>query len=709
MKTYQKMFEIELNSKKFAIFLTDNNRCAFLEVNKNGDYDYPSVEDFLVLNKVYNNRNPFILHEIPTYTFKEKVRDYVLGTLAVIIVLSVGKEAGKREARYEASKTETEIVLEEEPIVKIENTTRRIYTTDDLTSALGYDSVTIEEIHEAINNNPNLSDEYKTYSHVLADAISLNYPNADLRIFYENAKDKRVNTLSQEEIQAKYKEKSVAANYVATKNTMNIPEDALICTKIHEDAHTVTHIDQERNGSRVIKYCPIGESLDEAMNNKIVELVTDSLSYPKEGAVLDFYCSCVSFDIEDYINKGISDLIEKLESKYPETDINYLVNTLDKITDTEIDFGITIPLDYSVAFLDELFGMCKKNVTSNMENPYTPFTPFAKVLKYASTQELFYSYLDAYNEHLKTLGYTNLVTSKDVREKWSKLQTITGFIYDNKGVYPCIQTEFQDKNDNIISKPAIIKNGELIENFHGTGVYGTRSIDYMLYSLPENYGILETSEYWAKMAKDTKTINLTPVSLYMNRNFIQDASLKDLQIQIGVTNTNEIGFVLRDNNGSIIYISHNNLHSLSSMVSLSFYLPDIPNITKLELSTFLNESYLKSFVSERPIFRNISVINDKVVVEPLYTMHVINEEGKSIAFDVFTAGLIPTGNNTVRLEPTPIELNFDASLEDIIPLKEILSHFNYLDPNTIDYTISEDELVAMLNSYLNEISVNKAR
>ena len=57
---YKKLFGIEFNKKKFIIFLDENNRRTFLEMNEKGEYEYCMLEDFLVLSKIFNCNNPYL-------------------------------------------------------------------------------------------------------------------------------------------------------------------------------------------------------------------------------------------------------------------------------------------------------------------------------------------------------------------------------------------------------------------------------------------------------------------------------------------------------------------------------------------------------------------------------------------------------------------------------------------------------------------------
>lgn len=52
----QKLFNIHYNDKVFTIFFCENGRKTFLELS-NGKYNYPLLNDFLNLNKIYNEKD----------------------------------------------------------------------------------------------------------------------------------------------------------------------------------------------------------------------------------------------------------------------------------------------------------------------------------------------------------------------------------------------------------------------------------------------------------------------------------------------------------------------------------------------------------------------------------------------------------------------------------------------------------------------------
>src|SRR5699024_9000037 len=83
---YKKLFDIEYNNKTFTLFLGKDKRIAFLEKGEQDKYFYPAFEDFKVLNKIYNVRNPFIFYSSKKAFFKEKV---LLASGILAIVMSI--------------------------------------------------------------------------------------------------------------------------------------------------------------------------------------------------------------------------------------------------------------------------------------------------------------------------------------------------------------------------------------------------------------------------------------------------------------------------------------------------------------------------------------------------------------------------------------------------------------------------------------------
>lgn len=698
MKEYKKLFDIEINSKIFTIFIDNRRRCTFLEKNKSGEYVYPELSDFLLLHNAFNIRVPYILNTIQKYTFSEKVRYSATALLMVaVMALSYKPSDANYNTNYDTKVEGNSLVITEVELPSY----IEINTFSDLDS-LGLENLSLEDIHKAIDANTKTPLEYKVLSHMIANELFYKYPEADLSVFYLNALDLNVNDISSEDLQQSTKQAGVGANFDSRTSTINASADCDTGTKAHELGHSVTALYKYINDVLFVKNCYFGYSLEEAMNNKIVALITAHDSYEKQGAVLDYFCTCVPFTITDYVNNNISYLISMLKEKYPEVDIDYLVSTLDAMMDTRINFGIEVPLDANISFLDEIFLICKKNVQTST-NCYASFTEFAKLLDYANDKELFYKYLEEYNEYLKTLGVTDIVTKDDVVNKWNELQNVCGFAFDNDGFYPMINVG----NEGLV--PRTLKDGQLISAFDGQTSINNRGISYLFYSIPEYYSVMDSEEYWKDMAINSGVVkkkDLEPLEFCLNGNLVFKEYIRNINMQIGVTDTGEIGYIIRNVKGDILYISSSNLKNLSATLPIKFYLGANRDIDKVELSTYLNESYLKLFVLEHgQLLSNVSVQDEQIQIDPMYVISIVTDDGV-MRVGIQNINVEINSDNQAILSPLYIKLN--AEVTDVVNLKYILKYYNILNPEVSEYSFTQDELVKMVEDYLNK-DINKAR
>lgn len=701
MKEYKKIFDIVLNNKKFSIFIDDKHRFTFLQKDELNQYIYPDFNDFLFLHNTFNNRKPYISYEIPRYTFIERVR---YGTAAALMVIVVGAYATYSN-NYKTKIEDDNLVLEEvkQPsYIEIKNSADFDF--------LGLENLSLEDIHSAIDANNNTSLEYKVLSHMIANELYYKYPKADLRVFYLNARDLLINEISSEKLQQETKQVGVGANFDASISTISAPIDSDSETKAHELGHSVTTLWKHINGILFNKSCSFGYSLDEAMNNKIVDLVVDHDSYEKQGAVLDYLCTCVPFSLEDYVNNNISYLINLLKEKYPTVDIDYIVRTLDAMMDTRINFGIEVSLDANISFLDELFIMCKQNVKM-FDNYYSSFTEFAKLLDYAKDKELYFKYLKEYNDYLLELGIKDILTKDAILKKWVELQNVRGFAFDNEGFYPILNVE-TIYNGNKVLKSKVLKNQEYFDNFSGQTSIINGTINYLFYSIPEYYSIIGTDEYWKLVAINSQIIekkDFEPLEFYLNGNLVFKEYLRNVIFQVGLTNDGKIGYMLRNNSGDILYLSSPNLKNISPNLPFKYFLCSNKRIQSVELSTYLNESYLKLFIlNHGHLLANVSVENNQVIVEPNYILKIVNKSGVRI-YDLFDMNIELNSDNNLELCPLKIILSENLSFEEYPSVKSILQYYNVINTDTREYTFNEEDLVNYIKTYLNEIALNKAR
>lgn len=700
MKTYKKIFDINVLNKTFGIFIDDNGRYTFLE-KVNEKYIYAELNDFLTLYKAFNNPNLLIVNEIQRYSFTEKVRKAIGGVLTVAIFLSSVKLS--RDIFTEISEDYLKIYQEaKEGYVDIVGET-------SLDNALGYkkESITPEVIHTAIDNNEKLPDDYKLICHLLVNELKQRYPDVDLRIFYENVLDLEVNYMTLEEMQEEFKG-YIGANFETGNRVINAPEDTQDSTKAHELSHTFVGICKEINGQEVTKFCYEGFELYEAMNNNIVNLIMPIDSYSKGNAIVEYFCNGVDYSIPEYISYGIKPLIDWTASKYPDIDMPYIIKSLDAMYETSIQFGVDVKFDANITFLDELFKICLNDAQA-YDNPYTSFTNFAKLLKYANNQEIYYTYLDKYNEHLKTIGCTNIITSEKVREKYDELKVFGSFWLIDRKVCPCTNNE--DFWDREVLIDGSMKN---VKEINGVRFkqYAFQDSSYVLYSLPENFEDCESHEYWQKMALETKSLSkkdVEKVEVKLNGKVLTTDYLDNLRIQIGVSQDGNVAFVISNNLADIIYISSDNIKNLSEYTSLEYYISNFYLGEDIELSNYLNKAYLKHFLQSSDKFENVYLENDEIVVEPIYRAKILRSG--------FNENIILNNVRVYSNEPGKIicptlSIEVESNVLDdtgMVTLKDIFKYYDMLNPEKAVYELEESALKDLVLKYIDDLKNERSR
>ena len=205
----------------------------------------------------------------------------------------------------------------------------------------------------------------------------------------------------------------------------------------------------------------LGVSLDEAMNVKLTNLVTEDKSYAFEVEVIDYLIACTNYDFTTYSKTGIDGLITKLKEKYPNFDVSYLLNLLDSNTRAE-QAGIKA-LDAQENIIEALFNFALENIDEN--NLYSAFKNFSSIL----SQDNYYVYLDKYLDKLNELGYSN---DKTVIIDWLKIyQDVKMFIKIQGVVYPVKYKHFNEslgKDVYVVidnnKSSQYIDNGSIIES-----------------------------------------------------------------------------------------------------------------------------------------------------------------------------------------------------------------------------------------------------
>ena len=698
--TYKKLFPIDYNNKKFMLFLDENNHKTFLEIDSTGEYVYPLVEDYIALYKIFNIKEPFICYSVPRYRFQEKVRR-VKGTVAslltVITLLNSLPKAQAGEITLEVKENDTNIELVENVKTNIEakwyvDITDLAY----LDRYLGELDVTQEMVIEAINSNDNLNQKYKTIALNLLEAITSKYPNYNLRIFYENIKTMKIVEYTIEEFREAFPDAiGAGAQYNYALNEIITIDEVEWEVLYHEMFHATNTFYHEQ-GNLIIRKTEDNVSLNEAMTDLGASLVLPNKnSYVFDRKILEYLLSNVDYTLEDYNNKGIDYLLEKLSNKYPNIDFNYINETLNAINTRLIYLGKQTRIDACPDLINELFALCLENVS--LENGYEPFNHFAKIFYNAENPELVFTYYEEYNNKLKEIGYQNIISKEEVMSKFNVYREATGIAYE-EDIFPVMAT------NAFIER--IKPNGErtTLNQVNYTNAFDFISL--ISSTMFENYNTFGTPEYWQHLAYDNGLLNpkdFQEIQIYLNGKLLTTMKASNLMISVGLTKNNEIGFILTTAEGEVIYANDTELKNLSNSISFSAYISKYSRyIDQIELNNVLTEDYLSLISRTTSYFKNIEVVDKKVIIELMYKLKIIRENlVTTVSVNDCTISKI---EGIISIKGTDISFPSTYDLEESLNLKDILKNIDVLNQEIETYTFSEDELISMIENYLQELN-----
>ena len=597
--TYKKLLEITINNKRFAIFMDNNKRKTFLEINSNGKYNYPSLEDYIYLNNKYNNKDPFIAY-IPSFKYDEKVR---VGSTLLSVVLIISGIATGLKKEYKIKQSENEVVIEEfeEP--------KEVNVLDSkFTEYFGYSKVSVDQIEQAILNNPNLDDDIKNISYKLLYRILSIDPNIDLKIFYENQKNLGVNIYTLEEIKAMHNMQGISASYNAKENKLNLTNESTYGEIVHENAHTATYIYRNKDGNLFYNFPRKCTFLDEAMNCEMASLVCDTYSYRLERMALKYFQTCIPFTISDYLTIGTDGLIDKLKNKYANIDIDYIIEDMEAIKDLEATEGIKVYFDDSPYLLDEIFKMALANI--DLDNPYQAYTDFINLLDGAKDKTLSKSYLEKYNNYLSKLDNSKVISLSDIDAKIDELKRINCIAYNKDAAYPI---KYSAKGYLI----STMNDGTTLEL--SAADYFLLPIDdkiwnYMKNTIPIYYNTIGSSKYCqdlVRLYESNMDNSVKKTKIYLNDNLISEDFSLNYKIAFGVNSNGEVVYILK-NNDNIIYQSDEVIEQLNE-IDLIDYISDSNTIN---IDEYFNIYYLKYWLIGNPNeLKNISFANGSIIYE----------------------------------------------------------------------------------------------
>lgn len=446
---FKKLFRIEYNNKEFDVFSDQYRRKTFLEINNDGKYIYPLFDDFIVLYRAYNQRNPFIVydgerlpihHKPKGYKLKEYVRIYIGSFSTICMAINI---AALITGYTSSSYLTLEYKDHELNIKSVPVNGTVINHTNQLDNILG-SRIPVEEVIETINSNEKLNDYYKQYAINFVQFISNKYPDADLRIFNDNMKNIYIDIREDEKMS-----KNIAGSYNSKINEIELRESYREngITITHEFAHSFHHWIEDKVGFPKVRSEFVGFSLDEAMTNVVISGMYDTKTYKREMKILSYLMSFVDYSYYDYEREGIVKLIDMLKQKFPQVDIDYIIDVSDAMTNSSRYLDNDLKIESNEEFLNQLFNLTILSIDFESNNIYHPFINYMKLFDIEKNGEILSKYLKEYNDILRLNGLDDELIINDINNFSSMILDFESFKNDFKQYLSNKTKDDIDKNN----------------------------------------------------------------------------------------------------------------------------------------------------------------------------------------------------------------------------------------------------------------------
>ena len=464
--SFRKISIVTYNSKRFQVFQDEKNRYAFLEIDKDNKFHYPSLEDFIGLVNIFskdldkevyhrnsknsetmyyfksfvctstallalssalyfglksqniftNDKIPDVVSFVDTYEPEELKQDNLGDTT---VEVTIEKQSEKEEPKVvvsipepqENTYTKSKVVTDD--MYGIYGNQVDIYDSTALNKFLGEKDISIVDINNAIDNNASLDTELKTVIKDFAEQMIKTYPKIDMRLFYENINRLKVVYESQESIN-NHGDMTAWYNYefgeIHINKDINLSKGSYdLMVLRHELCHMISLGILKENDQTIvalIKNGAYGEYLQES-----IDVILSSKPFKSEYSFTDFGYGINTNELE-----AVLDVIPNVDySVLANQDVYNIAAYLDSVNPNEISASRFIDLM-------DMQTICYYNINSlQMEN-----TEFKDLYRYIAntylnnvvTSDMSYDEIIGIKENLindlnKNLGYANNVTYYD--------------------------------------------------------------------------------------------------------------------------------------------------------------------------------------------------------------------------------------------------------------------------------------------------------
>ena len=707
---FKRLFTINYNNKKFVIFTDENHRKTFLE-EKNNRLIYPDLKDFIYLNEIYNYIDYTILYNVKKYNFIEKViYNKKLISLALATELGLFSYFTTDNIRLIKNINSSNPSTLEETVINNNEEIDYQKAFQQLNVLHNNEVVTKEDVMNAIENNPNLNDRLKFIAKMVLASLLENDPNINLRIYYENIKNIFIELMPIDSLQI-LKGKIIDGCFDAVNDQIIANILAQDVVLAHELAHAAHNYYTNVEGEEIIIHETLGRFLEEAMTNKLIKhSFGTSDTYTKEGLLLDFFMyNAPEFTIHNYNEQGITALISILKQKYPNVDIDYILDFAQSYNTTYVKFGYdNAPDFYDKCFLDELFQITISNI--NKSNIIDSFNAFIALCdnKESLIEEYYPLYIDAVITYLKNNNINLSINPNNI-------VFVNGNIYlqNDSETYLDYNGAIKPINDLSITIP--ITNSfklELISLIINNATWNNPNTlkelfinnltDEYTYNLIISLSLGNDNDFIIKSLKD-KDGFFTSFKQIMNltTNPLTKKELYQRYLTILLNNKliNEEQLTII-NNIEYLTIYHNEIHyALNNHTYLDYNNQEVSigeELLLIPIDEDFKEDALATIINNKSI-NNIEFLKDMLLSNILYDENI----------NIFIQAL--SLDNRVLLADTIFNSLLDEAKEDIDRIKErflIIFEPNLDANNLLRFELYFEQIISLKNNFITKEQID---
>ena len=199
-------------------------------------------------------------------------------------------------------------------------------------SIFGYSNATLEDIKQALERNPNISQTYKEFIYQYACDLRRLYPDINLAVLRYNLETLVIDELTQEQIDKETLSTDSAACYLRYENRICVLED-LDLSRDSDDFIILTHeLCHAARTAQTGKDHTEEFNVDVAFNDtynmgtyaeeglitnlayELQGLDNKAIFYPVLASYYRIICSCIDYSGEDFFNHSVNYLIDRMDA-----------------------------------------------------------------------------------------------------------------------------------------------------------------------------------------------------------------------------------------------------------------------------------------------------------------------------------------------------------------------------------------------------------